>query len=275
MWRVKCLKQSFKFGTGVSSFIGVFITFFPFGQKWWIGIMTVLLVFIIASLGALLCFLLRKHRKIASFANHSISATYGNIFSVKSKEKPVIVIPVNTSFDYIVEGSLNVKDPIVNPTSLQGQLIKKLTNLESNNIKSLGAEIEDAIKIQGLVAESVINKRGNQNVYKLGSYIFLERDDCSYMLFALTDFDEHNVVVPKPVDTFAKLINELVSDINNCQGRPVYIPIMGVGLSGFGIDHKNSFSLIKEALLSKKLTLRNDVTIVIYDGDREKVSIDD
>ena len=198
-----------------------------------------------------------------------------NIFSVKSKEKPVIVIPVNTSFDYIVEGSLNVKDPIVNPTSLQGQLIKKLTNLESNNIKSLGAEIEDAIKIQGLVAESVINKRGNQNVYKLGSYIFLERDDCSYMLFALTDFDEHNVVVPKPVDTFAKLINELVSDINNCQGRPVYIPIMGVGLSGFGIDHKNSFSLIKEALLSKKLTLRNDVTIVIYDGDREKVSIDD
>ena len=95
------------------------------------------------------------------------------------------------------------------------------------------------------------------------------------MLCALTDFDEHNIVIPRPVDTFAKLINKLISDINNCQGRPIYIPIMGVGLSGFGIDHKNSFSLTKEALLSKKLTLRNNVTIVIYDGDRGKVSIND
>ena len=275
MWYQKYIKKSFELGVVFSSFIGVFVSFLPFGDFWWVGLIIVLGVFVVVTVFTFLWFLFKKNYKIVSFANHTISAKYGNIFSIKAKEKPVVVIPVNTSFDYIVEEDLSIKDPIVSPKTLQGQFIKKMTNLEKDKVEELGKEIENAIITQGLVPRETVMKRGNQKFYELGSYIFLERENCTYMLFALTDFDEHNIVVSKPVSTFAELISKLISDINKCSGRPIYIPVMGVGLSGFGIDHKNSFILIKEALLAKKLTLRNDVTIVIYTGDREKVSIYD
>lgn len=277
MWRLKFIKKSLEIGIIITSFVGVFVAFFPFDKNWWIGVVIVAIVFVLSFTIVFLCYISSSKRVLASYGNHSIVAMYGDILSISKKDnvKPVVIIPVNSAFDYIVEDDLTTKNPIVSANSLHGKFIKKLTNLNPEKMNQLGQEIQRNIQSLGLVKHCLTNKRGNQDTYSLGTHIFIERDDCTYMLFALTAFDENNEVIYESLSTFSRLVNQLCLDVNSCQGRPVYIPVMGVGLSGFCLDHKNAYSLIKEAFLSKRLTLISDVTIIIYDDDRQKVSIYD
>ena len=204
---------------------------------------------------------------------------YGDILKIQSngfRDKPVVVIPVNSAFDYIVEDSLDVESPIVSPKTLHGKWILKMTNNDDAKIESLKSDIEKGIAASKLTIEKILdNKRGNQKEYRLGSTIFVEREECTYMLFALTDFDENNHVIERNVRTYSNLMNDFVNETSRCQGRDVFVPVMGVGLSLFGLDHKHAFEIMKATIINQKNVLKSSINIVIFDGDREKVSIYD
>lgn len=274
----KQLMKALRLSVSISSFIGVFIGLIPF-DNWWINAIIIASFFFSSFLFAAIRLLTKRKRVIGECNNVSINAMYGDILNIsinRNGEKPVVVIPVNSAYDYIVEDSLDIEDPIVSKKTLHGKWILKITKGEEEKTKQLKNDIENGIKTSALKTEKRLdNKRGNKDQYKLGSSIFVERDDCAYLLFALTDFDEKNHVVEKPVREFANLMNCLVNETGRCQGRDVYVPVMGVGLSLFGLSHKQAFEIMKSTFINQKNALKSSINIVIYDGDRDKVSIYD
>lgn len=273
------LLNSLRFSVAFSSFVGVFIALIPFDGRWWINAVIIASVFSISFALSAIILLTRRKRKIGECNNVSIYAMYGDILSIKAEgdeEKPVVVIPVNSAYDSIVEDDLDIENPIVSKKTLHGKWVMKITNGEEGRITQLKNDIEKGIKASGLeVIDRLEGKRGNKERYKLGSAIFIERSDCTYLLFALTDFDEKNHVIEKPIRVYSNLINDLVNETGRCQGRDVYVPVMGVGLSLFGLDHKRAFDIMKATITNQKNTLKSSINIVVFDGDKDKVSIYD
>ena len=277
MWKIKLLCKSLGISVSFSSFVGVILSFVVFPQEyWWIGLIVFLSTFVLSFVVIYLILRNIKRHRISGRGSILIESLYGDILKIKSHEdKPVIVIPVNSSFDTIVENDLNIKDRIVEGSSIHGQWLTKY-GPDEPSLKKLQKDVCTGIKNQNLVSiHKLQNKRGNKNVYPLGSYIFVERDDYTFLLFALTEFDEHNKVIRRDAETFVELMAKLINSTDYCAGRHVYVPLMGTKIALFGITPSQSFEYIKSAALNKKLTLRASLTIVIFDNDRDKVSIYD
>ena len=262
-----------------TSFVGLFVTLLPNIADWPIKFLIILGIAFILFVTISLILIFVKKRTIGSFNNVKISAMYGDVLKIKKKKKgsiPVVVIPVNSAFDYIVEEKLNQRAPIVSKKTIHGQWIIKLTQGKEELIEQLGKEINHSIQeMSPKIVETLKEKRGNQTNYELGSHIFIERDDCGYLLFALSEFDENNHVKEKMKSVYCELIKKLMDATDGCQGRDAYIPIMGTGLSLFGISHKDAFEEIKAAALNKKMSLKSNINIVVFYGDIKKASIYD
>ncbi len=118
MWKEKLFLKSLELSVAISSFVGVILSFVVFPTEyWWIGLIAFLSFFILSLLMIYVISINVRHHKISGRSSLYIEAMYGDILNVKQKkEKPVIVIPVNSSFDYLVEDDLSIKDRIVEGT---------------------------------------------------------------------------------------------------------------------------------------------------------------
>lgn len=279
MWKKKIVINSLNWSLAISSFIGALLSFIVGKDYLWIGLIVFISAFFM-SFVAIYCYLrFKKHHKISSRGSVSIEAMYGNILEIrKSKKnisKPVIVIPVNSSFDTIVEDDPSIVDRIVEGTSIHGQWLK-MYGKDKKSLKRIDDDIDKYISEKGMVpVKTLTKKRGKKKVYKLGSHVFVERDDCSFLLFALTEFDEHNKVIKGDAESFVDLMNKLMNITDDCAGKHIYIPVMGTKIALFGINELSSFEYIKNAALNKKNSLRASITIVIYEKNRDRVSIYD
>lgn len=279
MWKKKLFIKSLNWSLALSSFVGAVLSFaLPDGFRW-IGLIIVLSIFLIIA--ATIYFYLRNVRrhKISSRGSIIIEAMYGNILEIKKgkneKTKPVVVIPVNSSFDTIVENDQSIVDRIVEGTSIHGQWLDKYYP-SRESICFLDKAISKYIKDKKMAPiKHLASKRGKKDIYKLGSHVYVERDDYSFLLFALTEFDERNKVVKKDADVFADLMKELMDITDECAGKHVYIPVMGTKIAMFGLNELSAFEYIKNAALNKKSSLRADISIVIFEENRDKVSIYD
>lgn len=279
MWKRKLLIKSLNWSLAISSFIGAALSFIFFDKYWWVGLIIFLSSFLL--LLVVLYLLLRniKHHKIASRGTIVVEAMYGNVLEIKKEKKeeskPVIVIPVNSSFDTVVEDDQSIVDRIVEGTSIHGQWLKKY-GPDKKSINKIDNEISKYIQDKKMAPINCLtNKRGKKEIYKLGSHVFIERDDYSFLLFALTEFDEHNKVIKKDADIFADLMKILIDITDECPGKHVYIPVMGTKIALFGLNELSAFEYIKNAVLNKKNSLRATISIVIFEGNRDKVSIYD
>ena len=225
------LKNSLKFAVALSSFCGLFVSLIPFA-KWYIKIYIIIGLFLLSFFLYFLCYMCTTQVIIAKRNNVVIRTMYGDVLKIKKKKnnKPVVVIPVNSAFDYKLEDELNINNPIVSSKTIHGQWIRYMKNEKNISEEQLGNLINKEI-INLSVVKELKNKRGNTVQYKTGSSVFIENDDCTYMLFALTDFDENNRVIEEKKSKYNKLIEILIETIDKCQGRDVYVPIMGTGLS--------------------------------------------
>ena len=279
MWKRKLAIKSLNWSLAISSFIGATLSFIFFDKYWWIGLIVFLSSFIITFITIYLLLKNIKHHKIGSRGTIIIEAMYGNILEIKKEKKddskPVIVIPVNSSFDTIVEDDPSVVDRIVEGTSIHGQWLKKY-GPDQKSISKIDKEIAKFIEDKKMIPINCLsNKRGKKEIYKLGSHVYVERDDYSFLLFALTEFDEHNKVVKKDADVFADLMKELMDITDECAGKHIYVPVMGTKIALFGLNELSAFEYIKNAALNKKNSLRASISIVIFEDNRDKVSIYD
>ena len=280
MWTKKNVINSLNWALAISSFVGTLLSLILIPKDfWWVGLIVFLSSFLLIWFILFLILRFKKRHKISSRGSIYIESRYGDILDIKKnkrdKSKPIVVIPVNSAFDTVVEDDLSVVDRIIDGTSIHGQWLKKYA-CTPELANKLNEEISKFISNKKLTPCKILeNKRGNKNVYPLGTYVFIERDECTFLLFALTDFDEHNKIIKRDAETFVDLMKKLMDATSECTNKKVYIPLMGTNIALFGFDELTSFRYIKNTALNKLSFLRASISIVIYEKSRDKVSLYD
>lgn len=208
---------------------------------------------------------------------------YGDILSIGKKRSffrcstrnKLIIIPVNSHFDTIVEDS-TVPNPLVSVKTIHGKWLK-LYEAEKNMSPT---EIQDAIyaflDAKDIQYQTDSNKRGSRRKYPTGTCAIMNgTNDVNYVLWALSDFNQANVAHATKKSIISSLVMLLDFINTQSQGDECYIPLVGIGMSRTSFSHKESLHTIVSTFELYIEKLVGTVNIVIYKGDKSKVSIFD
>lgn len=244
----------------------------------------VIAIIISLAIAMLYVLLIRRKNCIWNNGTGSLSVVYGDIikiaFNGKKTKNKVVVIPVNTSFDTIVDSNItSVHKPLVSPNSIHGQWINALINegLTEDEIHQI---VQEAIQKRELKIQKKCSSRekvrGNLDCYERGSLVFVSyRLNTTFMLVALADFDDCNKGQCTE-EAFIDVIMSIIDAYNDCaQGYDLYIPLIGTGFSRVNLSNKESLQKIKACIEICKKKIHGAVNIVIYEEDIDKVTIFD
>lgn len=198
----------------------------------------------------------------------------GDLFKIAaqdSDELKLIVIPVNTAFDVIVEDpSPDNPHPLVSKNTLHGKWLQKageygltLPDIESQIQKSLKEE-----KVTGTVER----KDGPRKEYPIGTIAAVQGPgNTLFLLAALSRFDKNNNAHATR-DDLVRVVKRIV-DYANHQGQQshVYLPVMGTGSSRTGMGPDKAFRCIVGTLKSCTKDILGPFTVVIYPADSMQI----
>lgn len=263
------------------SLFSIFLAFFSFDD---LGIQTlcyrfliILGIVILACICAVVRIMSYSKRVILSESTRSITLRYGNLwsyaFSKKCHSKRIVIISVNTTFDTIVDPA-GIDKPLVSENTIHGQWINQM---EKNgvDIDEIDRQIDNSLKNQNIVPLSVLSKtRGKCNNYSKGTIAYFTFKDTVFYLLALSEFDENNNV-HNSIEELRTTINKMIDYLDkNGQGLDVYMPLMGTGKSRtYGITDRMALELIKSELLINKEKLHGNINVIVYEGDKDKISL--
>lgn len=244
-------------------------------------ILSALLVLVILSAIAIMLF--TSTETIWERGQAKLCVKYGDILSFGQKRKffrcstrsKLIVIPVNSHFDTIVEDSI-VPNPLVSVKTIHGKWLKlygAAKNMSTAEIQNAIYAFLDAKDIQYQVDN---NRRGSQRKYPTGTCAMINgTNNVNYVLWALSDFNQANVAHATKESVISSLVSLLNFINTQSQGNECYIPLVGTGLSRASLSHKESLHTILSTIDLYREKLVGTVNIVIYKGDKSKVSIFD
>lgn len=162
----------------------------------------------------------RNKKKITLTLSSELKLTIceGDLF----QQRGVICIPFNEYFD------THVGDGVVGEETLHGLFINRY-------FKDRTIELREKIE-NGL--SNTECKYGNRRLdicpikkYPLGTCVDIRDGENLYVLFALTHFN-HNDVATIRRDEYANVVRKLMGHLAGVvEGRPVYMPLFGTGLS--------------------------------------------
>lgn len=238
-------------------------------------------VFFILIMAALAYALIKVmcYRKIESIKKKLI-LRYGNLWKYafsRNKNKRIVVVNVNTTFDTIVDEKLSeVNKPLVSPTTIHGQWIKQMQKREVT-IADIDKKIEESLRIQKIeptkILEQSIKERGKLNCYPKGTIACYEYQNTIFYLLALSEFDENNNAQntkEELVETITQLIDYYEHHGN---GFDIYVPIMGTGQSRTGINKSEALEVIRSLFRLYQDKIHGCANIIVYSKDRDEVSI--
>lgn len=271
-----------------SALFGILSTFLLFASwdelnvtNFWIKLSILFGVLLVSFLLScvLVIFVLRRNR-IWRKGKNSVSASYGDLmklaFNRRYEEQKIVVIPVNDTFDTKIEIADEKTDkPLVSKKTLHGAWIEKFCNQQKISDCDLDERIQASLKKHGAVGEEIDRKKGNKIRYKKGTVAIVGgNNNTIFYLLAISSFnDKNNAQSTKKelrdsIDSLIKFYDE------NGQGIPMFLPLMGTGSSRVGITHEQSLKIIKSSVLTSD-EINGSINIVVYNGDKDKVSIFD
>lgn len=282
------LKLFYTLSTSIFGLVGILLSFITFEElgvtnvyhKLLIFLIIVILAFIISTL--LVVFVLKKNR-IWSKGKNKVYASYGDLlryaFKVKEKNRKIIVIPVNDAFDTIVDvGGESVINPLVSPKSIHGEWIRRICEQLKISPEELNDKIQKNLDLQKRKPEKIIKieekPRGNLKSYPIGTVAVIDgSNSTTFYLLAISTFNENN-----NARSSKRKITEAVDDLiefydSNGQGYPLFMPLMGTGSSRANISHTQSLRIIKSCILTAEEKINGSMNIIVFNGDRDKVSI--
>lgn len=198
-------------------------------------------------------------------------------FDLRRKQERLYVIPVNSSFDTVVDADISLCDkPLISPNTLHGKWIKKMSEHQINP-----QNIDNAIcicfnKQKKTPRETLQSKEnGKKEVYDLGTVAIVKGVGANtFLLLALTDLDENNNAHVS-IENLEKAIKSLIDFYDeHGQGYELVVPLMGTNFSRTGLTHEDSLKIISAMFQIYKNKIHGDVSIVIHKADRDKVTID-
>ena len=231
-------------------------------------------------LSAIYILFLKKNHIIWEKGSGKIVVCYADIikkaFPRKNHKKRIVVIPVNTCFDTIVDDDIALIDnPLVSPKSLHGQWVTNLLKAGKKR-ESLDEDISSSIsrKDNSPKSEILQKSRGKRICYERGTVVALNgENNVTFWLLALTKFDNKNNAQCSR-NEFIDCIKKLIECYDtNGQGFEMYVPLMGTSLSRVGLSHSEAVQTIVALFKLYSEHLHGRVNIVVYNKEKNKVSI--
>lgn len=222
-----------------------------------------------------------RKRVICRSLSGNIVVRYADLlkegFDLRHKQEKLYVIPVNSSFDTVVDEDISLcGKPLISPNTLHGKWIKKMGENQKDT-----RYIDDAIcaclsNQKKVPRETLQDKEyGKKEVYDLGTVAVVKGvGKNTFLLLALTDLDENNKAHVS-IENLGKVIKSLIDFYDeHGQGYELVVPLMGTNFSRTGLTHEDSLKIISAMFQIYKNKIHGDVSIVIHKMDRDKVTID-
>ena len=142
--------------------------------------------------------------------------------------------------------------------------------LKYNDLRSLNSKIEE--RLSGYKYEEDLDRLvGKTKKYAIGTTINIDE----YILTALTKFNDKNEAYLS-MQEYLKFLNDFWNEINRIHnGRVINVPIIGTGISRINpVLSEQEFleQIIWSLKTSALITSRSKINIIIYTGDKEKIS---
>lgn len=188
-----------------------------------------------------------RQEKTIRYNGKSILIKTGDIF----EENHCIVIPVNRCFDTVVD------DVLISSRSIHGQFIKRYFPEPSALDKLLDAKLPDTGK------ECTAGKGGKTKEYPLGTIAPITIGDRTFILLALTRFDENNVAGCE-LSEYCQAIDRLLEYLNdNGQGYEVSMPLIGSGLSRLHTEPESVLELLVTLIKTNGKAYPKQISIIL------------
>lgn len=220
---------------------------------------------------------------ITARGNSSLCVVAGSIFNFafgnRSKNKNIVVIPVNTGFDVHVSRKYEGKTKqVVSIETLHGMWLDEMMRRSASkefcdntytkvSEDSLKRRIEEDLRARGY-------EKGSNEEYPLGSIAVIEEGNTIFYLLAASKFDENNNAHATKED-IEKLLISLVNFYDcNGQGLDMYLPLIGTGMSRTGLCNQESFNKICKAFSPDANLYIGKVTIVVMPNVYEELELE-
>ena len=120
---------------------------------------------------------------------------------------------------------------------------------------------------------SLVNAGGNGNIPARYQDRYQNGAD-ELLLLAISEYDKDNIAHTS-VDDLEMCIKSLLNFYDqHGQGHRLVIPLMGTNLSRAGLSHNDSLRVITSLFQLYGDKIHGEVDVVIYKGDKDKVTLD-
>ncbi len=207
---------------------------------------------------------------------NKLSVLEGDLFKFgfdnRSKNKNIVVIPVNTSFEtHVTRKFEGEPTPIVSATSLHGQW---LTRAKQSGLIDLDARIQRSLDLdKTMQTSSSSSKNTKVSCYPIGSIAVIEDKNSIYYLLAISHFNANNTAQSSSEDIKASVKNLIEYHNIHGQGYPLYIPMLGTGLSRAGLSYQDSYDIIKETLIGNSTLIQGNVFIIFPHDELSEIKL--
>ena len=185
-------------------------------------------------------------------------------FDNRKKDRSIIVIPVNTSFEtHITTQSEKAQYQLVSDNTLHGMWLSRMYkagNKETDLQERIDANLSSCdVMSDGVSASST----GRKYCYPVGTISTIINGNNVFYLIAIAAFDEHSLSHSSAAD-IEKCVAALISHYDMYgQGDHLYIPLIGTGRSRANLSNQSSFDLIVSTMMKNKDKLHGHISIVI------------
>ncbi len=275
---------SSKAAFGISfGLITLFLTFYSWDDFCINKCTRCLILFVVLIFCALygLCIGLFKREVLVWKKSHgTIKVKYGDILKLadkKSKERKIIVIPVNTHFDTIVESPRSNPFPLVSENSIHGKWLIQYLKSKKLTAEKLQKEIYQQLNLLKIKPiQNDIDRRGGKKRYEIGTCLLLSGNDTTdFLLAAIAEYDINNKAQSNKDDIVSCIKSIIDFSDSHGQGRPCYIPLIGTGYSRAQLSHQDSLHILLSTMDLYNDRIHSEINVIIYKGDKDNVSIFD
>ena len=250
------------------------------------GTLAICVIVVLAIVVGLISVYIYRKKVIFENAQGKLTIRYGDIFKFGfpkwclkyKKHKKIVVIGVNTSFDTIVDEDVqNISKPLVSINSLHGIWLRRMQEQGVDGV-TISNRIKANLQLQNILPSKTLSntqkQRGNLDCYDKGTIAVVEHENTIFYLVALSEFDENNNAQNTRYE-LTKTIEKLILYYDQKgQGYDIYVPLLGTGLSRTNITAEEALDIIVSEIKINRSKIHGNITVVVFEKDREKVSID-
>lgn len=219
-----------------------------------------ILIFISLTVGVWHAWPARRVEIRIPTSDSSIAVEFGDIFS----KSGCIAIQVNEFFDSLLGDH-------VSPNSLHGLFIRDVLGGQSASFNTLVSSALDDVP-----CEIVSRPSGNTKRYKIGTTASVDVNSKRFLLFAFAKTDIATLKASATVHEFWDALSGLWKAVRmRSNGNPVFVPLLGTGLSGVGLPERQLLELLILSFVyhTKKNKIAKQVTVVLHPSLRRRIDL--